>query len=445
MKKLIHILILLSVLIFSCTKHEIPPDDVIVKKDTINKSMYDLKFKLYPTAIDQFTFSVPTDNSKTYKLYLKKGDKELADFLLVAANNITGLINTTVKYNFLPNEVYQILIRSTEENKDTVFQEDFTIYSYTHTYVNKFNYEKLASINQRLDFDISPSRNVIFYIDYISNKCVLKRLSLTDNKLEVLDEAFFSLLIRSKNDNELIVRTNKYNNRYLGSDSCALINYDVYSKISSFIDWGSMTYGRYSRVVNNAIMVSNPVLTNLISLIDFSDGSKKSFTADIRYLREYSYDQIYVGNDIFDFASLNFVNRLPFLNINSSIVYFDENSRYSITTEYFRESQTSEFYSRMIIYKDDAIAFEMPFERGRSFNFPRITNLGDNKLIFAQNYDYDSEVKLDGYYLLDISTKKITLLQNDSNNYVKYDFFTGIDNNMFISVRPFEIYKITMK
>lgn len=445
MKKLIHVLTLLSVLIFSCTKHEIPPEDGIVGKDTILKSINDLKFKLYPTAADQFTFYVPTDNGKTYKLYLKKGNKELANYLLVGENNISGLVNTTVKYNFLPNEVYQILIRATKENKDTVFQEVFTINSYTHQYFNKFNYEKLASINQRLDFDISPSRNVIFYIDYINNKFVLKRLSLADKKLEVLDEEFFSLLIRSKNDNELITTSQKYNNRYLGYDSCALINYDVYSKKSSFIDWESMTYGHYSRVVNNAIMMSNSVLTNSVSLVNLSDDSKKIFPADRRYLREYSFDQIYLGNDIFDFANLNFVNRLPFLNTNSTIEYFDENSQYYITTEYFGESQTSAVYSRMIIYKNDKIAFEMPFEKGRGFNLPCLTNLGDNKLIFYQSYDYDSDVRLDGYYLLDISTKKITLLQNDSNNYVKWDFFTGIDNNMFISIRPFEIFKITMK
>ena len=68
----------------------------------------------------------------------------------------------------------------------------------------------------------------------------------------------------------------------------------------------------------------------------------------------------------------------------------------------------------------------------------------DNKLIFQQGYDYDSTVRFDGYYLLDISTKKITFLQNDSNNYVKYDFFNDNNKNSFISVRPYEIYRITM-
>lgn len=444
MKKLVLILALISVLIYSCKKEEVRPDNGLVKKDTIKTSVSDLKFKLFPTATDQFTFSVLNQKSKTYKLFLKKGNTLVANYLLATANNNNDISSTVVKYNFSPNDVYQISIQATRENTDTVFQEEFTIKEYTHKYFNKFNYEKLASINQRLDFDISPSRNVIFYIDYINNKFVLKRLSLTDKKLEVLDENFFSLLIRSKSDNQLIVSSGKYNNRFLKPDSCALLNYDVNTHETSFIDWGSASYGRFSRVVNNSIMVSNPVLTNSISLINLSDNTKKKYPADIRYLSEYSFNQIFLGGNILNFSNFNFENGLPFLNSNSSIAYFDENSQYYITAEYFRESQSLSYYSRMIIYKDNKIVYEQPFEKGRSFGFPSIINLADNKLIFYQSYDYDSNIRFDGYNLLDINTKKITFLQNDSNNYVKYDFFTDSNKSSFISVRPYEIYKLTM-
>jgi hypothetical protein len=448
MKKLLCALTCLSVLISSCTKEENLPEKGVVKgetiKDTLRTVITDLKFKLYPTANDQFIFSLRAENNKTYKLYLIENDKELSNSLFVPESNNPGILNTTVSCNFLPYKYYEILIRSLREDKDTVFIEDFPIYGYIHKYANKFNYEKLASITQKLDFDISPSRNVIFYIDYINNKFVLKRLSLTDNKLEILDEDFVTLILRSKNDNELITKSQKYNNRYLGFDSCAIISYDINSKISSFIDWGSMDYGHLSRVVNNKILLSNPIVTNTVSLVNLSDGSKKIFPADNQYLREDNYDQIYKGNDILDFATLNFVNRLPFLSSNSSIAYFDENSQYYITTEYFGELQTTTVYSRMIIFKNDKIVAELPFERGRSFSLPRIINMSDNKLIFHQSYEYDSDVKLDGYYLLDISTNKLTLLQNDNNNYVKYDFFTGIDKNTFISIRPYEIFRITV-
>jgi hypothetical protein len=443
MRKLIIILSILSILIYSCEKEEVKPGNSLEIKDTVKTTIGDLKFKLAPTATDQFTFSVLNPNSKKYTLYLKKDNKAVANYSLVTENNSGDISRTIVKYDFLPNSVYQILIRAITENTDTVFQEDFTINEYTHKYSNQFNYEKLATINQRLDFDISPSRNVIFYIDYINNKPVLKRLSLTDKKLEVLDENFFSLLIRSKSDNQLITSSRSYNNRFLKADSCALLSYDVNTHQTSFLDWGSADYGRFSRVVNNSIMVSNPVSTNSISLINLSDNSKKKYQADIRYLSEYSFNQIYLGGEMFNFSNFSFEDRLPFLNSNSSIAYFDDNSQYYVTVEYFQESQSLPYYSRMIIYKDNKIVYEQPFVKGRSFDFPSIIDLKDNKLIFYQNYDYDSTVRFDGYYLLDITTKQITLLQNDSNNFVKFDFFS--DKGSFISVRPYEIYKITRK
>ncbi len=445
MKNLILILAILSVLFYSCETDEIQADHTLEIKDTIKTAISDLKFKIYPTATDQFKFSVLNPKNKTVKLYLKKGNSDVANFLLTTENNIADVLSAEVKYNFSPNDVYQILIQETRETKDTVFQEEFILNGYTHKYSNQFYYEKLASINQRLDFDISPSGNVIFYLDYINNKPVLKRLSLTDKKLEVLDEDFFSLLIRSKSDNQLITSSRNYNNRFLKVDSCALLNYNVNTRETSFIDWGSADYGRFSRVVNNSIMVSNPVSTNSISLINLSDNSKKVYPADIRYLSEYSFNQIYLGREILNFSNFSFEDRLPFLNSNSSIAYFDDNSQYYITVEYLHESQSlTSTYTRMIIYKDNKIVYEQPFEKGRYFTFPSTINLTDNKLIFYQYYDYDSTVRWDGYYLLDLKTKETTLLQNDSNNYANFDFFMDSNKGSFISVRPYEIYKITM-
>ena len=445
MKNLILILAILSVVFYSCETDEIQSDHTLEIKDTIKTAISDLKFKIDPTTTDQFKFSILNPKNKTVKLYLKKGNTDVANLLLTTENNLPDILSAEVKYNFSPNDVYQILIRETRETMDTVFQEEFTLNGYTHKYSNQFNYEKLASINQRLDFDISPSGNVIFYLDYINNKPVLKRLSLVDKKLDVIDEDFFSLLIRSRSDNQLITSSKKYNNRFLKVDSCALLNYNVNTRETSFIDWGSGDYGRFSRVVNNSIMVSNPVSTNSISLVNFSDNSKKVYPADIRYLSEYSFNQIYLGREILNFSNFSFEDRLPFLNSNTSIAYFDDNSQYFITIEYLRESQSlTSTYTRMIIYKDNKIVYEQPFEKGRYFMFPSTINLTDNKLIFYQYYDYDSTVRLDGYYLLDLKTKETTLLQNDSNSFVKFDFFRDGNKDSFISVRPYEIYKITM-
>jgi len=444
MKKTVLILALFSVLTYSCNKENAQVDDGFIKKDTIKTSVSDLKFKIYPTANDQFTFSVLNQASKTYKLYLKKDTTVLANYLLAKEEKNNTVSSAIVKYNFSPNAVYKISIQATSENADTVFQEEFTIKEYTHKYFNKFNYEKLASINQTLDFDISPSRNTIFYLDYISNKNVLKRLSLADKKIEILDENFFSLLIRAKSDNQLIVRTGKYNNRFLKGDSCALLSYDVYTHESSFVDWGSSVYGRYSRIVNNSIMVSNPIYTYTASLVNLADNSKKTYPSNIQFLSEHNFNQIALDGEILNFSTFSFENRLPFINSNSAMAYFDENSQYFITVENFQESQSSPYFTRMIVYKDSKIVYEQSFEKGRWFSFPSVINLKDNKLIFQQGYDYDSTIRYDGYYVLDISTKQITFLQNDNNLYAKYDFFNDVTKKSFISVRPYEIYKITI-
>lgn len=444
MKKLILIIAIISSLFYSCNTEDIIVKKTVAKRDTTTVITTDLKFKLSPTASNQFTFSVLTQENKTFKLYLKQGNNELGSYLLTPETKNTSVSSAIVNYAFVPNTPYQIMIRAIRENKDSVVQEDFTINSYIHNYCNQFTYEKLASINQRLDFDISPSRNVIFYNDYIDNKCVLKRLSISDKKLDILDDNFFSLLIRAKNDNELIVSTHNYNNHYLKADSCALLDYDVYTHKKTFLDWGSSDYGRYSRVVNNSIMISNPISANTVSLINLADNSVKKYTANIVLLGEYSYDKIYLGGETFNFNTYSFTDELPFLNSNSGIAYSDENSKYYITREYFNDPKSSSYYNRMIIYKDNKLVYEQPFEKGRSFVIPSSINLSDNKLIFYQYYDYDSSVRMDGYYLLDIATKQVTLLQNDSNRYTTFDFF-DTNKNSFISIRAYEIYKITRK
>lgn len=444
MKKLILIITFFSCLFYSCNNEDIIVKRSVEKKDTTTVITTDLKFKLSPTASNQFTFSVLSQENKTYKLYLKQGNNELGSYSLTPETQNIGVSSTIVNYAFVPNTPYQIMIRAIRVNKDSVVQEDFTINPYMHNYCNQFTYEKLASINQRLDFDISPSRNVIFYNDYIDNKCVLKRLSISDKKLDILDGDFFSLLIRAKNDNELIVSTRNYNNHYLKADSCALLDYDVYTHKKTFLDWGSSDYGRYSRVVNNSIMISNPISANTISLINLADNSKKKYSANMVLLREYSFDHIYWGNETVNFDNYSFEERLPFLNSNSGITYYDENSKYYITGEYFEDPKSLAGHNRMIIYKDNKVVYEQPFEKGRSFTIPRTINLSDNKLIFYQHYDYDSSVRIDGYYLLDIATKQVTLLQNESTRYVMFDFFDN-NKNSFISIRPYEIYKITRK
>ncbi len=447
MNRLILFLAIIASINFACTKENVTPDDGSLKKDTLQTSISDLKFKLTPIDFDKFKFSVIRDDKKAFKLLLKKDNLELGSYGLSTDAENSAIESTTVKYDFQANASYQIQVQSVEENKDTVFIRNFGISDYTHNYTNRFKYEKLASITQMLNFDISPSQNFVFYLDYINNKPLLKRLSLSEKKIDVLDDDFFSLWVRSVADDQLIVASRNYNNHFLKSDSCALLNYNVNTRKSSFLDWGSADYGRFSRVVKNTIAVSNPIASGKISVIDLSNNSKKEFSTNQRYLYENNYDQIYLSDELYDFASRSFINQLPFLSSNEGIAYSDQESQYFITVEYFRETESfiSQFYSRMIIYKDNKVVYEQPFEKELSLTFPRTINLKDDKLIFRQTFGYDSKVHIDGYYVLDIKSKQIKLLQNESSLDFSYDFFAGSNKNSFISIRPYEIYKITIE
>jgi hypothetical protein len=446
MKKLIILIALVSIFMYSCDNEEIiKPEPVQLQKDTITSIKTDLKFKIAPTATDQFQISVLNEEEKSMILFLNTGNQQLLKSELTEDPNMQGNLIGTIRYSFASDDLYSIAIKSSWENTDTVFQEIFTIPLYNHKYYSRLSYELLASINQRLDFDISPSRDVIFYLDYNNMHPILKRLSLADKKLDILDDEFSSLLIRSVSDNQLIIFPKEYNNRFLGVDSCAILTYDVDTRNTSFLGWGSSDYGRFSRVINNSIMVSNPVYTNSISLLDLSDNSAREFQADVRYLRQYNFDHIYMGNRIFDFSDFRFVNKLPSLKENSSIIYHDENSQYFITEEYFHEPFPSlSSYSRMVIYKDNDIVFEQPFEKGKFLNFPSIVNLDDNKLMFYQYHDYDSKLRFDGYYQLDLDTKEIVPIHYKSDSYIRFDFFNSNDKQSFISVGPYDIYKISL-
>ena len=146
---------------------------------------------------------------------------------------------------------------------------------------------------------------------------------------------------------------------------------------------------------------------------------------------------------VLDFDTKSFVDQPDFLRDSQFIYYFDENSQYYIVVENQWDSEEI-FYTRMLIYKNNKIVSELPFEKNRSFIIPSDINLTDDKLIFKQIYDWDNTVRYDGYYLLDIGTSELSLLQNDSNSFILNEFFSD-DKSSFISVQHDGIYKFTRK
>ena len=256
-----------------------------------------------------------------------------------------------------------------------------------------------------------------------------------------MNEDFHSTMVRSVDVDNIIYQTGFYNNRYLGKDSSAVVALNLNTSEQQFLGWGSGDYGRYSRIVNNSIFFS----TGTVTRIDLSDNSSRQYPADIRFLSENSYDNIYLNREVYDFSTSTFNNLFPSLGSNYHIAYSDAELGYSIVVESFYNEGESEYYSRFLVYEDDKIVYEQPYERGLTLQFPSLMDFSSDKVIFFKGYNFSSDIRFDGYYALNLKTNQVELLQNDSDRYIKRDFFIDRGTNSFISVRPHQIYKITQK
>lgn len=442
------LLLMIGIIIFSsCNKEETELPNNLTEKDTISANLDVLPFKIMPLSEGMFRFAVLNEGGKEYELKLKLGDKTLLTQQISEENTDVAGLYTDVTYAFNPNKEYQIVVSVTDEENNTIVQEKSPVYFYKHRYKNELNYQKIADINQLLETDITPLRDAIFYEDYVDNKVILKRLLLKDDKLEVMNEDFHSTMIRSIDTANVILETKFFGGHNLGKDSSALISVNINTNEQKFLGWGSGDYGRYSRIVNNNVFISNPIASGTITRIDLSDYSSQKYPADIIYLRENSYDNVYLNKEVYDFASSAFKRIFPTLGSGYSVIYYDSEWGYAVVKEGFYEEDQNTYYSRFLVYKGDEIIYEQPFERGLTLQFPSLVDFSSDNIIFYKEYAYDSNIRFDGYYALNLKTKEVELIQNDSEEYylIKRDFFIAQDPTSFISVRPHGIYRITQK
>jgi hypothetical protein len=53
---------------------------------------------------------------------------------------------------------------------------------------------------------------------------------------------------------------------------------------------------------------------------------------------------------------------------------------------------------------------------GRFFYTPAIQQVKNNTILFYQYFGYGTPFNIDGYYTLDLNTKKVTLVQSDNSS-----------------------------
>ena len=432
--------ILLLVFLAACSRKDTPvpaPRPVYIKDSDSS-----LKFKIIPLAPNQLKISFQyAPGGELTQLFLKK------DTSTVGTWNFTkdagGNFFTTITYNFEAGQKYNLVVESGVVN-DTAYR--YTTPNYTHIYINPFSYQKLLSLSQSLGpeaFDISPSRNVIFISDDIQNNVVTKRLSLKDLTVETINfgNNVNPLMIRAVSDDEVIVKSAGYFKPAPGSDSTGLIRYNVKTGQSTFIDFVSANYGRFSRVINNHILITHPFFTpGNATLVNLSDGSKIDYstsTVNPILIAENYFDHLYCNNNVIDPATGSVTMRLP-LPDSSGIEYIDNATQYTFVSKYVLNNTS--YQSQLLVYSQNTPLYQGDYSNARLIQIGRQLSINNNRVLLYQSYGYDTTFRIDGYYLLDLNTKQVSLVQCDSNPYVIDDF--QLDGHTIISVRADGVYKI---
>jgi hypothetical protein len=432
--------ILFLVLLAACSRKDTltPAPRPVYIKDSDSL----LKFKIIPLAPNQLKISFQyVPGGELTQLMLKKDTATLGTWSL--SKDAGGNFFTTIIYNFDAGQKYNLVVQSGTVN-DTSYR--YTTPNYIHIYVNPFTYQKLLPLSQSLGpnaFDISPSRNTLFISDDIRNNVVTKRLSLKDLTVDTIKfgSNINPLMIRAVSDDELIVKAGGYNKPVPGSDSTGLIRYNVKTGQSTFIDFVSQNYGRFSRVINNHILITHPFFTPAnASLINLSDNSKIDYptsTVDPGLIAENYFDHLYCNNNVINPATGGVTMKLP-LPDSSGIEYIDDATQHTFVSKYVLNNTS--YQSQLLVYSQNNLVYQGDYSNARLIQIGRQLSISNNRVLFYQAYGYDTTFRIDGYYLLDLNTKQVSLVQCDSNPSVIDDF--QLDGHTVISVRSDGVYKI---
>lgn len=445
MKNLTAFLFPLSVLfLFSCSKNNAIAPSIPIKPAYI-KDTGTLQFKLLPLAANDAKLLFYYPQSRNLQNVLLKKDTVTVGTFAVTNNN-NSLYSAEINYAFDSTAQYTIQVQ-TNVVGDTIYR--YTLPKYTPIYKTAYRYQKILSLNQGLGpngFDISPSHNYLFIIDDSLNTLITKRISLQTNAVDIINIGSYLFPIRAVSDTELLVKYSFYNNRYLGNDSAALLRYNINTKQTQFIDWVSLSYGRISRVKNNRVLITHPFTTGLVtSLVNLTDGSKINYTSDLvnfTQIREDNFDNIYNANLLVNPLTGGFVSLLP-NGSSDGVEYFDSSSQYTISSNYLirtnYQANTINYTSYLSVYNNQLKIYQGDSLSGRSFYVPRAQTIKNNNFLFYQYFPYDTAYHTDGYYNLNLSTQKASLVQSDNSSpYIINDFL--FDDTHLLSVRYDGVY-----
>ena len=432
MKKF-YTLFIFVIILLGCKEEEPlkPTQEPIIINDTGEI----LEFKIEPVSENELNIQFkPIDGNPLDLLIILSQTGDTLAIGKIEFDTNLGYEAISITYPFDANKKYIIQVLTKVKNQS---RELYHLPEYMHIYVANFVYEKVVEYDRYpIGFDISPSRETIFIQVYSDNKFSLLQYNIDQVQATIYKDTEAMEFLRSISDDEVILASHYFSDRFLLGDSLALCRFNLTNHEKSFIDWGSSGYGRFSRVVDNHILVTNPIwTTRTASLINLKNTSKVTTyplsSLDYRYIREYNHDNIYYKNWIVDLNTGGFQEFLysDTLGLHS----FDETNEYA-----FLNNNVDTGFSLVIYHKDKLIyngLVNIPVGLGGTIK------IRDNKLIFLSKYGFGKEYNISGFYSLDLENGNETLVQCD--NSVQYEFFSVGDNQIY-SIREDGLYRITI-
>jgi len=445
MKKYLR-LIAVVLFISACSKQDnLPTFPVSIK--SVVKDAGLIKFKAIPLADNQLKMSFMKDDNKTpAKIVLKVDTTTLAT--MPVTDDGAGYVSATINYAFKPGQTYNFLVQSSV-GKDTTYV--YKIPAYTHAYIKKYNYQKILPLKYNQGpqgFDLSPSRRYMFIQDDINNVIQTSRIDLQTLAVDKVNFDLTGSPIRAVSDHELLAFGNKstlnvpaYTDP--GNEADVLARYDMNTNQSSFVDIVSRSYGRISRVINNHVMVTNPIFSaKTASLIDLSNLSDIKYSlndVDFRFIDQYSFGHLLYKSMVVNTTNGSFSTPIN-LNDDSGLLDIDDATGYAFVTS-IQKSANNDLTTGFTIYKNKTLIYQSDFKYARSSSFPIIYNIKNDVVTFYQYFGFDTQANIDGYYTLNLKTKELKLIDANSSSYVGTDY--QLKDGSVFSVRLDGVYKLT--
>lgn len=441
------------VILFLCSCKKQTENPVPAARQTIVKDAGLIPFKIIPMADNQLKIILLRAQNRTISAVLLKIDTTTVATSTTLTNEAnTNGVSATFNYPFRSGITYNFLVKANYAANDTVYQ--YKVQNYQHQFVKSFNYQKVLPLTQSIGpngFDLSPSRNFLFIVDEVNNTAQLKRISLQNLHVENISTAIDlnGSPIRAASDDELLVYANLHTQvanlpavADPGNDAAVLCRYNIPSQTASFIDYISSGYGRLSRIVNNHILVTNPIFTaKTASLINLGNLSKITYPLgnfDFTSINQNSFNHIIYQN-----AFLNTTDGSTSVPVNvgsnDGLIEQDDVSGYVFTGS-GRQDANRLITTAFSVYKNGAPVYQSDYGYASAY-FPIIYNIKNDVVTFYQSFGYDTKVNIDGYYMLNLKTKEVKLIQDDSNLFVISDY--QLKNGSTISIRADGIYKLT--